>query len=217
MSAMGTSGRSDGTFASSSHLMGGEKSRRGVGSRSGAHLAEYGIVHLLTVHIEAGTKTRVETLACRVGGDEDAGGNPAACLARGLSGDGRRSLLNSPQFDCSAPCFHFITCTQRRVRYAVPRRDPRGGARRGRVPVRAIRARARVRDVAGEPALHPPCVSRPHEPTPARFDVFNPKRRVLVGSTHLPRVFRTAPDVPFEIPLQTQTSRPPACWRTRRS
>ena len=217
MSAMGTSGRSDGTFASSSHLMGGEKSRRGVGSRSGAHLAEYGIVHLLTVHIEgrrssqpstpriesAGTKTRVETLAC---------------LARGLSGDGRRSLLNSPQFDCSAPCFHFITCTQRRVRYAVPRRDPRGGARRGRVPVRAIRARARVRDVAGEPALHPPCVSRPHEPTPARLDVFNPKRRVLVGSTHLPRVFRTgAPDVPFEIPPQTQTSRPPACWRTRRS
>ena len=150
----------------------------------------------------AGTKTRVETLA--------------ACLARGLSGDGRRSLSNSPQFDCSAPCFHF-TSTQHRVRYAVPRRDPRGGARRGRVPVRAIRARARVRDVAGEPALHPPCVSRPHEPTPARFDVFNPKRRVLVGSTHLPRVFRTAPDVPFEIPLQTQTSRPPACWRTRRS
>jgi|MDSY01.1.fsa_nt_gb hypothetical protein len=27
----------------------------------------------------------------------------------------------------------------------------------------------------------------------------------------------TAPDVPFEIPPQTQTSRPPACWRTRRS
>ena len=123
----------------------------------------------------AGTKTRVETLAC---------------LARGLSGDVRRSLLNSLQFDCSAPRFHF-TSTQHRVRYAVPRRDPRGGARRGRVPVRAIRARARVRDVAGEPALHPPCVSRPHEPTPARFDVFNPKRRVLVGSTHLPRVFRS--------------------------
>jgi hypothetical protein len=139
-----------------------------------------------------------------------------ACLARGLSGDGRRSLLNSLQFDCSAPRFHF-TSTQHRVRYAVPRRDPRGGARRGRVPVRAIRARARVRDVAGEPALHPPCVSRPHEPTPARFDVFNPKRRVLVGSTHLPRVFRTAPDVPFEIPPKTQTLRPPACWRTRRS
>lgn len=217
MSAMGTSGRSDGTFASSSRLIScGAKSPDPAGS--GAHLAEDGLVHLLTVHIEAGTKTRVETLACRVGGDEDAGGNPAACLARGLSGDGRRSLLNSPQFDCSAPCFHFITCTQRRVRYAVPRRDPRGGARRGRVPVRAIRARARVRDVAGEPALHPPCVSRPHEPTPARFDVFNPKRRVLVGSTHLPRVFRTgAPDVPFEIPPQTQTSRPPACWRTRRS
>ena len=190
VSAMGTSGRSDGTFASSSQLIScGAKSPDPAGS--GAHLAEDGLVHLLTVHIEAGTKTRVETLACRVGGDEDAGGNPAACLARGLSGDGRRSLLNSPQFDCSAPCFHFITCTQRRVRYAVPRRDPRGGARRGRVPVRAIRARARVRDVAGEPALHPPCVSRPHEPTPARFDVFNPKRRVLVGSTHLPRVFRS--------------------------
>jgi hypothetical protein len=75
VSAMGTSGRSDGTFASSSHLIScGAKSPDPAGS--GAHLAEDGLVHLLTVHIEAGTKTRVETLACRVGGDEDAGGNP---------------------------------------------------------------------------------------------------------------------------------------------
>ena len=87
VSAMGTSGRSDGTFALSSQLIScGAKSPDPAGS--GAHLAEDGLVHLLTVHIEAGTKTRVETLACRVGGDEDAGGNPAACLARGLSADG---------------------------------------------------------------------------------------------------------------------------------
>ena len=120
----------------------------------------------------AGTKTRVETRRRASRADS---------LATG------RSLLNSLRFNCSAPCFHF-TSTQHRVRYAVPRRDPRGGARRGGVPVRAIRARARVRDVAGEPALHPPCVSRPHEP----LDVFNPKRRVLVGSTHLPPIFHRA-------------------------
>jgi len=83
VSAMGTSGRSDGTFASSSQLIScGAKSPDPAGS--GAHLAEDGLVHLLTVHIEAGTKTRVETLACRVGGDEDAGGNPGVPRARTL-------------------------------------------------------------------------------------------------------------------------------------
>ena len=74
-----------------------------------------------------------------------------------------------------------------RARDAVPRRDSRRGASHGGVPVRALRPRARVRDVAREPALRPSCVPNPRaDLRPFLPDLMMPTLRLTRTNTSRP-------------------------------
>ena len=73
-----------------------------------------------------------------------------------------------------------------RARDAVPRRDSRRGASHGGVPVRALRPRARVRDVAREPALRPSCVPNPPDLRPFLPDLMTPTLRLTRTNTSRP-------------------------------
>ena len=48
-----------------------------------------------------------------------------------------------------------------------------------------------VMSLANPRYIHRACPGHTNQPPRESIDVFNPKRRVLVGSTHLPRVFRS--------------------------
>jgi len=72
-----------------------------------------------------------------------------------------------------------------------------------------------VMSLANPRYIHRACPG--HTNQPPRESMFS---TLNVESSSDPPIFHASsapPDVPFRIPYQTQTSRPPACWRTRRS